>query len=154
VDVEALGPGDAQKAADAAHLFDHPIDAAALRAFLADPRHHLLIAYVDRQPAGFLTAIELLHPDKPKPEMFLYELGVDEAFRRLERRPPIARRVVDASRTRCCSSGPGWRTDQALSGCSSHRGYEPSTFTEAVYSLNPSRASRNAASVSPTSTSR
>jgi len=83
VEVEALGPGDAQKAADAAHLFDHPLDVAALDAFLADPRHHLLIASVAGRPAGFVTAIELLHPDKPRPEMLLYyELGVDQPFRR------------------------------------------------------------------------
>jgi ribosomal protein S18 acetylase RimI-like enzyme len=102
VDVEALGPGDAQKAKDAAHLFDHPIDAAALRAFLADPRHHLLIATVDGQPAGFVTAIELLHPDKPRPEMFLYELGVDEAFRRRGVATALMDRLVGLCHERGC----------------------------------------------------
>ncbi len=28
-----------------------------------------------------MTGVELFHPDKPGPEMFLYELGVDEGFR-------------------------------------------------------------------------
>jgi GNAT superfamily N-acetyltransferase len=28
-----------------------------------------------------VSGVELLHPDKAGPEMFLYELGVDEAFR-------------------------------------------------------------------------
>jgi ribosomal protein S18 acetylase RimI-like enzyme len=36
---------------------------------------------VDGRPAGFVTGVELTHPDKGT-EMFLYELGVDAAFRR------------------------------------------------------------------------
>jgi GNAT superfamily N-acetyltransferase len=32
-------------------------------------------------PAGFVTGVEIAHPDKGV-EMLLYELGVDEAFRR------------------------------------------------------------------------
>jgi ribosomal protein S18 acetylase RimI-like enzyme len=40
-----------------------------------------LVAFDGEAPAGFVTGVELLHPDKPGPEMFLYELGVDEAFR-------------------------------------------------------------------------
>ena len=39
-----------------------------------------MIAYVGDQPAGFVTGVEMVHPDKG-PEMFLYELGVDEAHR-------------------------------------------------------------------------
>ncbi|MEV7086322.1 GNAT family N-acetyltransferase [Streptomyces sp. NPDC093085] len=65
----------------AGHLFDSwPEDEATAR-FLADERHHLLIAYVAGAPAGMVTGVEMTHPDKGT-EMFLYELGVDEAFRR------------------------------------------------------------------------
>ncbi|MEU7744419.1 GNAT family N-acetyltransferase [Nonomuraea sp. NPDC049158] len=68
-DVEAAG-----------HLFDSaPLPEATAR-FLADERHHLLIAYVDETPAGMITGVETTHPDKGT-EMFLYELGVDESFR-------------------------------------------------------------------------
>jgi ribosomal protein S18 acetylase RimI-like enzyme len=79
--IERLGPGDGDRVADAEALFDDEVDAETTRAFLADDGHHLLIAYDDGSPAGFVTGVELLHPDKPGPEMFLYELGVDEAFR-------------------------------------------------------------------------
>ncbi len=82
MEVEELGPGDGEKVLGAAHLFDDPVDTDATKAYLADPRHHLLIASVDGTPAGFVTGIELLHPDKERPEMFIYELGVDERFRR------------------------------------------------------------------------
>jgi ribosomal protein S18 acetylase RimI-like enzyme len=79
--IERLGPDEVDRVADAEALFDDAIDAGTTRAFLADERHHLLIAYEDGSPAGFVSGVELLHPDKSGPEMFLYELGVDEAFR-------------------------------------------------------------------------
>src|SRR4249920_10483 len=79
--IERLGPADLDRVAAAEALFDDAIDVGTTRAFLADERHHLLIAVDDGSPAGFVTGVELFHPDKPGPEMFLYELGVDEAFR-------------------------------------------------------------------------
>jgi ribosomal protein S18 acetylase RimI-like enzyme len=79
--IERLGPDDDDRVAAAEALFDDAIDAGTTQAFLADDGHHLLIAYDDGSPAGFVSGVELLHPDKPGPEMFLYELGVNEAFR-------------------------------------------------------------------------
>jgi ribosomal protein S18 acetylase RimI-like enzyme len=63
----------------AGRLFDSTPVREATERFLADERHHLLIAYVDDVPAGMVTGVEMTHPDKGT-EMFLYELGVDEAF--------------------------------------------------------------------------
>ncbi|MCQ4045115.1 GNAT family N-acetyltransferase [Streptantibioticus rubrisoli] len=65
---------------DAGLLFDAPPLLEATERFLADERHHLLIAYVDDVPAGMVTGVEMTHPDKGT-EMFLYELGVEESFR-------------------------------------------------------------------------
>lgn len=65
----------------AAHLFDSPPDAGATAAFLAAPGHHLCLALVDGRPAGFVSGVETTHPDKGT-EMLLYELAVDEAYRR------------------------------------------------------------------------
>lgn len=62
-------------------LFDTRPRPEATERFLADDRHHLLIAYLDGAPAGMVTGVEMTHPDKGT-EMFLYELGVDEPFRR------------------------------------------------------------------------
>ncbi len=64
----------------AAHLFDGPPRPDAVQRFLADPKHHLFIAYADDRPVGFVSGVELTHPDKGT-EMFLYELAVDEGFR-------------------------------------------------------------------------
>jgi ribosomal protein S18 acetylase RimI-like enzyme len=66
---------------EASHLFDGPAQLDATQRFLCEQGHHLLIAYEEGQPAGFVSGVEVTHPDKGT-EMFLYELGVDEQFRR------------------------------------------------------------------------
>jgi ribosomal protein S18 acetylase RimI-like enzyme len=91
-------------AAEASHLFDDPLEEASLDAFLADDRHHLLIAYVDDEPAGFVSGVELFHPDKPKPEMFLYEMGVDEAFRGRGVATALVQRLVGFAQERGCGT--------------------------------------------------
>jgi ribosomal protein S18 acetylase RimI-like enzyme len=80
IEVRCLGPGDEDAVHAASALFDDRPDSAATRRFLADPTHHLLVAYDADAPVGFVTGVELTHPDKGT-EMFLYELGVDEAAR-------------------------------------------------------------------------
>lgn len=85
----------------AAHLFDDPPIPAAVERFLADPTHHLLLAYAGAQPVGFVSGVEMTHPDKGT-EMFLYELAVDEDHRRRG----IGRALVEAlaalARTKGC----------------------------------------------------
>ncbi|MEU2677429.1 GNAT family N-acetyltransferase [Streptomyces sp. NPDC007107] len=65
----------------AAHLYDAEPRSAWAARFLAADGHLMLIAYEDGVPAGFVSGIEMLHPDKGT-EMCLYELSVDEAYRR------------------------------------------------------------------------
>jgi ribosomal protein S18 acetylase RimI-like enzyme len=89
VDIRRLGPGDEQAVLAAGALFDSPPDLAATQRFLAEPNHHLLIAYRGERPLGFVSGVETTHPDKGT-EMFLYELGVDEP----ERRRGVGRALV------------------------------------------------------------
>jgi GNAT superfamily N-acetyltransferase len=79
--IRALEPGAEDAVVAAATLFDHEPQRAWTMGFLSDPGHHLLMASVDGEPAGFVTEITVRHPDKA-PEMLLYELGVAERFRR------------------------------------------------------------------------
>jgi ribosomal protein S18 acetylase RimI-like enzyme len=82
VDVRRLGPGDDEAVVAAAALFDQAPSPEATQRFLADPTHHLLVAYdAGGRPVGFVSGVEVTHPDKGT-EMFLYELAVDEAVRR------------------------------------------------------------------------
>jgi ribosomal protein S18 acetylase RimI-like enzyme len=75
-----LGAGDADAVLAASGLFDDAPTPEWTQLFLSRPGHHLAVAYVDDVPAGFVTGVEMTHPDKGT-EMFLYELGVDEAYR-------------------------------------------------------------------------
>jgi ribosomal protein S18 acetylase RimI-like enzyme len=56
---------------------------------------------VDGRPAGFVTGIELTHPDKST-EMFLYELGVDAAFRRQGIGRQLTEALATVARERGC----------------------------------------------------
>jgi ribosomal protein S18 acetylase RimI-like enzyme len=76
-DMEIRTPGSAREIEAAASLFDDPLDARAVARFLASDTHHLLIAYDDERPVGFVTGVEMTHPDKGT-EIFVYELGVLE----------------------------------------------------------------------------
>ena len=75
-----LGPGDEGEVLRASHLFDDAVDEAWARRFLEQPNHHLGLAVREGRPAGFVSGVEMTHPDKGT-EMFLYELGVDDAHR-------------------------------------------------------------------------
>ena len=80
VDIRRLGPSDAALVTRAADLFDHAPRNAATARFLASDDHHLLVAMEGDAPVGFVTGVELTHPDKGV-EMCLYELAVAEAAR-------------------------------------------------------------------------
>ena len=92
VEIRLLGTVDEHAVLVARSLFDHEPDIGATRRFLAEPTHHLLVAYDPAgEPVGFVSGVEMTHPDKGT-EMFLYELGVDEPARR----QGIGRSLVEA----------------------------------------------------------
>jgi GNAT superfamily N-acetyltransferase len=85
----------------AGQLFDSAIRPESTDRFLADEGHHLLIAYLDGVPAGMVTGVELTHPDKGT-EMFLYELGVHEPFRRRGIGQGLVSALASLARQRGC----------------------------------------------------
>ncbi|WP_289032562.1 GNAT family N-acetyltransferase [uncultured Arsenicicoccus sp.] len=76
-----LGPRDALLVLAAGDLFDTPPSEEGARRFLAMPGHHLVLAIEGYRPVGFVTGVEMCHPDKGT-EMFVYELAVDPAQQR------------------------------------------------------------------------
>ena len=83
----------------ASHLFDGPAEPAAAR-FLADERRHLFVAYEGGRPVGFVSGVEMTHPDKGT-EMLLYELAVKEPWRRRIGRALVERLATTAHAGGC-----------------------------------------------------
>jgi ribosomal protein S18 acetylase RimI-like enzyme len=81
MEIRTLGPADAAAVVAASDLFDGPATERIAQRFLDSEGHHLLVAYEDDRAVGFISGVEMTHPDKGT-EMFVYELGVAEAYRR------------------------------------------------------------------------
>src|SRR5829696_9683471 len=103
MEIVRLAPGDEDRVRAASHLFDGPARAAETARALREPTHHLLIAYEDGEPAGFVSGVEITHPDKPT-EMMLYELGVDGARRRRGIGRALVRGLAALAAERGCPS--------------------------------------------------
>ena len=93
VRLERMSPDDLPRVLAAAELFDDAPTDALTRRFFAEPGHHLIVALDGNEAAGFVSGVEVAHPDKPV-EMFLNELGVRDA----SRGRGIGRALVEALR--------------------------------------------------------
>ena len=85
----------------ASHLFDGPVRREWAVRFLDLPTHHLCLGWIDGRPAGFVSGMEITHPDKGT-EMLLYELGVDEAVRGRGLGTALARALAARAKERGC----------------------------------------------------
>jgi ribosomal protein S18 acetylase RimI-like enzyme len=85
----------------AGHLFDDVPRKDAVARFLDDPNHHLLIAYFGGDPVGFVSGVEVTHPDKGT-EMFLYELGVDSGHRHHGIGTALVEHLAELARSKGC----------------------------------------------------
>jgi ribosomal protein S18 acetylase RimI-like enzyme len=83
IEIKVLGSPDARVLENVAPaVFDDAIDVGRAREFLADPRHHLAVAVEDGCVVGFVSAVHYVHPDKPRPELWINEIGVAAPHRR------------------------------------------------------------------------
>ena len=101
IEVRRLGPGEEDAVHAARALFDGAPQPDATRRFLAGAANHLLVAYDADTPVGFVSGVELTHPDKGT-EMFLYELGVDESARRRGVGRTLVGALADVAREAGC----------------------------------------------------
>jgi len=92
VAIRLLGPDDApvlDRVAD--DVFDFAVDARWTREFLADRRHHLIVALDGEVVVGMTSAVHYVHPDKA-PQLWINEVGVAATHRG----QGIARRLLAA----------------------------------------------------------
>ncbi len=93
VEIRRAGPGDERLFARIAEdVFDHPIDPTVLKAYLAEPNHHFIVALHDDTVVGQCAAVVHRHPDLRPTELYIDEVGVAPPYRRRG----IARAMLDA----------------------------------------------------------
>ncbi|MDQ3652355.1 MAG: GNAT family N-acetyltransferase [Acidobacteriota bacterium] len=79
--IRVLGPLDASVLDHVApEVFDHAVQPHLVAEFLADPRHHIVVALMNQQVVGMASAVHYIHPDKPS-ELWVNEVGVAPAYR-------------------------------------------------------------------------
>ncbi|HEX8694546.1 MAG TPA: GNAT family N-acetyltransferase [Longimicrobium sp.] len=107
IEIRVLRRGDeAVLARVAPGVFDDPVDAGAAAEFLADPRHHLAVAAEDGVVVGFVSAVHYVHPDKPRPELWINEVGVAPAHQGRGVGKAVLRAMLDVARGLGC--GEAW----------------------------------------------
>ena len=102
-------------------VFDGPVDDAAARRYLADPRLHLVVALDGDLVVGMASGVHYFHPDKPAPEMFVNEVGVAPSHRRRGVGRRVLAGLLDHARSLGCLGAwvltdPGNRAALGLHG--------------------------------------
>jgi ribosomal protein S18 acetylase RimI-like enzyme len=85
-------------------VFDDPLDPAAARAFLADPRHHIAVAIDRGRVVGFASAVHYDHPDAPHPELWINEVGVAASHEGRGLGKSLVAALLDTGRALGCRS--------------------------------------------------
>jgi aminoglycoside 6'-N-acetyltransferase I len=92
LEIRLLAPDDADVLQRVApDVFDGPVHPHWTAEFLADPRHHLVVAVEGGVVVGMTSAVHYVHPDKA-PQLWINEVGVASTHRR----QGVARRMLEA----------------------------------------------------------
>ena len=99
VRIRRLGPRDAAVAGEVVRAFKGAARSEeGLRSFVANPSNYLLLAETGAEVAGFLTAYRLERADREASQMFVYEVGVGEAWRRRGVAAALLREIREIAR--------------------------------------------------------
>jgi aminoglycoside 6'-N-acetyltransferase I len=137
IELRLLDPGDAGVLSRVAEgVFDYPVDPRWTAEFLADRRHHMIVALDEGVVVGMISAVDYVHPDKA-PQLWINEVGVAPSHQRRG----IARRLMDAmlqhGRTIGCTEA--WlgteETNVAARGLYEGAGSRPEPFILYAFSL-------------------
>lgn len=83
-------------------VFDHAVQPALVRAFLANPSNLLAVAIVDGEVVGMASGIAYVHPDKPL-QLFVNEVGVSARYARRGIGRRLVRTLLDRGRELGCA---------------------------------------------------
>ena len=84
-------------------VFDNPVDESYAREFLADPRHHIVVALSEGVVIGFASAVHYIHPDKPT-ELWINEVGVAPAHQNKGIGKAIMKELLQLGRQLGCAN--------------------------------------------------
>jgi GNAT superfamily N-acetyltransferase len=102
IELRVLGAGDGgilRNVADG--VFDFAVEPHLTAEFLADPRHHLVVAVDQGLVVGMASAVHYVHPDKP-PELWINEVGVAPTHRCQGIAKALLRSLLDVGRHLNC----------------------------------------------------
>ena len=92
IEIRVLAARDADVLANIEpDVFDGEVNTRWTAEFLADERHHLVVALDDGRVVGMASAVHYVHPDKA-PELWVNEVGVAESHQR----QGIGRRLLES----------------------------------------------------------
>ena len=125
IDIRILEAGDeAVLASVAPGVFDNDVDPGLTREFLSDARHHLAVALDGGLVVGFASAVDYVHPDKPR-ELWINEVGVAPSHQRQGLGRQLLRAMLDLGGRLGCrdawvltspANGPAVRLYEAAGG--------------------------------------
>jgi aminoglycoside 6'-N-acetyltransferase I len=84
-------------------VFDDPIVPQAVQRFLDSPDHHLAVAIDEGMVVGFASAVQYVHPDKPRPELWVNEVGVSPAHQNRGLGKALMQALLEVARDAGCS---------------------------------------------------
>lgn len=87
----------------ATDVFDDPIVPQALRKFLDSPHHHLAVAIDQGVVVGFVSAVQYVHPDKGRPELWVNEVGVSPSHQNRGIGKALMQALLEVARNAGCS---------------------------------------------------
>ena len=82
-------------------VFDAPVKPELVTQFLADPRHHLVVARYSGRVVGFASGVHYIHPDKPA-ELWVNEIAVAPKHRGKGVGKQLVGALFDAGRSLGC----------------------------------------------------
>ena len=125
IEIRLLGPGDEPVLDSCAEdVFDHPVQPGLLREYLAEPHFHLAVAIDAGTVVGMASAVDYIHPDKPR-ELWINEVSSAASHRRRGIATRLLQALFDHGRSLGCrqawvltnrSNAPAMRLYASLGG--------------------------------------